>query len=103
MSNLQVAPERFQKITHVAVVRNGVAYSLPAPNRHHNVLWSMPPKVRDADDETESRDVQGFLLEDGTFVDRKEAYIIATGTGQINRRQYPGSYQGDQLFSEDLW
>lgn len=41
-------------ITHVAVKYGDTVYSLPPPNRHHNVLWTMPPgKAR--------RGVQGFL------------------------------------------
>ena len=47
------------------------------------------------------RDVQGFLDEDGKFLNRKEAFTLATESGQIRRR--PGGYDGPELYSEDLW
>lgn len=87
-----------QKITHVAVRRNGRTYSLPAPNRHHDVLWSIPKW-----DTKEERDIQGFLDDQGNFLTRSEAFVLATQTGQINRRKHEGSYDGTDLYSEDLW
>lgn len=82
-------------ITHVAIVRNGVVYSLPKPNRHHNVFFIMAPRSK------EDKDIQGFVDDAGKFLTRKEAFIIATESGQINRRE--GGYDGPLLFSEDLW
>jgi hypothetical protein len=48
-------------------------------------------------------DVQGFLDANGVFLTRGQAYEVAVQTGQINRREGPGHYQGPLLFSEDLW
>lgn len=83
-------------ITHVAIMRHGVIYSLPKPNRHHNVFAIMPKH-----EDREKHDIQGFLDESGRFLTRDEAYILAKSSGQLNRR--PGGYDGNLLFSEDLW
>jgi hypothetical protein len=48
------------------------------------------------------KDEQGFLNEKFEFLDRKTAYIEAEQCGQLLPRQV-GSYNGDELFSEDLW
>lgn len=84
-------------ITHVAIIRDGIVYELPKPNRHHHVFLTMPKK------EDDGKDIEGFVDNTGKFLTRKEAYIIAKETGQLNRRKGPGMYDGDLLFSEDLW
>lgn len=45
---------------------------------------------------------QGFLNRSGEFLDRKAAYTEAEKCGQLLPRPV-GGYQGDELFSEDLW
>lgn len=87
-----------QRITHVAVRYAGKVWSLPAPNRHHNVLRMI---VAETGDGIRGPDEQGFLDESGRFLRRAQAYLVACRTGQINRR--PGGYQGTDLYSEDLW
>ena len=42
---------------------------------------------------------QGFILDDGDFVDRKVALTIAKANGQYKL----GSWTRSQLFSEDVW
>jgi hypothetical protein len=86
------------QITHVAIQYAGKTYSLPAPNRHHNVI-----RMIAAENGVGIRgpDKQGFLDETGKFLNRKDAMLIAQATGQLNRR--PGGYNGDDLYSEDLW
>ena len=81
-------------ITHVAIIRDGIIYSLPKPNRHHNIFAIMPPLDEDGD-------IEGFIDNNGKFLNRDEAYMVAINFGQINRR--PGGYNGPKLFSEDLW
>ncbi len=87
-------------ITHVAVKTGEKNWSLPKPNRHHNILREMYESgvSRDYANETE-----GFLDEDGNFLNRSEAYLLAVSTGQINRRTGDQYYQGKELYSEDLW
>lgn len=89
---------RGPQITHVAIIGVGKIYSLPAPGRHHDIIRYMSSAHGFAD---LGENTQGFLDENGKFLDRFEAYDLACKTGQINRR--PGGYDGPQLFSEDLW
>ena len=84
-----------KQITHVAIKYNGTIYSLPAPNRHHNVIQMIGGVY--------GNDVQGFLDDSGEFLTRKEAYVLAVQNGQINRLKGDQYYQGDELYSEDLW
>lgn len=88
------------KITHVAVKAKDVVHSLPAPNRHHDVLRTMKEDAN----RDHGNEVQGFVDEAGRFLNRREAYELAVSTGQIDRSRHPpNSYDGDELFSEDLW
>jgi hypothetical protein len=41
---------------------------------------------------------QGFILEDGTYVDRKQAAQIALESGQVQKLGY-----NDSILSEELW
>lgn len=87
------ALENPQQITHVALKDGKKVYSLPAPNRHHHVIGMIGG--------THGQEVQGFLDANGTFLNRKQAFVVAQMTGQLKRGT--DGYQGDQLFSEDLW
>jgi len=77
---------------------------MPQPARHHNIIQH---RLMDfySDDENE----EGFLTDSGIFLGRKEAYRHAINCGQGTPRRdailatgYP-AYNGDELFSEDLW
>jgi len=83
------------QITHVAIKYNGTTYSLPSPNRHHNVIRMIGGVY--------GNDTQGFLDDSGEFLTRKEAYVLAVQNGQINRLKGDQYYQGEELYSEDLW
>lgn len=83
------------RITHVAVKYQGVVYSLPAPNRHHHVI-RMIGGINGPDE-------QGFLDNNGNFLTRRQAMLLARGNGQLKRREGPEHYQGPELYSEDLW
>lgn len=89
------ALEEPQQITHVAIKYANKVFSLPPPNRHHDVIRMIGG--------ISGPDVQGFLDANGVFLNRKQAFEVATQTGQIKRPDTPGTYQGPQLFSEDLW
>ena len=85
------------KITHVALKAldgptEGSVISLPEPSRHHHIFGML------MDDELKVYYEQGFLLEDGEFVDREAAAKIAIESGQVERLIAPPN-----LFSEDLW
>lgn len=83
-------------IIGVAVRFKDVCYGLPKPNRHSHCF--SVARAAGITNPTNRADDQGFYLEDGTFLTRKEAFIHATKTKQIinpEAREY--------LFSEDLW
>jgi hypothetical protein len=46
----------------------------------------------------EERDIQGFVTDEGRFVDRLEGAAIALAAGQIAALKWP-----PDLYSEDLW
>jgi hypothetical protein len=74
-------------------------FTLPAPARHFHCIRAMA--AAGEDDPCGPGHTQGFVLDDGRFVDRKEAGRIADANGQAHRTV--GSRVGGMLFSEDLW
>lgn len=84
-------------ITHVAIKREGIIYSLPRPARHHDVIRHMvdehgvPPPIGSE---------QGFLDDSGTFLNRMQAGQHALMCGQIEKLK---CLMKDELYSEDLW
>lgn len=99
------------KLTHVAIRANGIVYSLPAPNRHHHILWILAkrkglPNVPSVDDEhllveraEEGSESQGFLDELGQYLNRQDAEDNAFHNNQVKN----GKLIGGPLTSEDLW
>lgn len=85
------------KITHVAIRYMGTIYSLPAPNRHHHVIWHIA-EVTGAD-HVDAND-QGFLDETGVYLNRKQALVAALVNNQVKD---PSKIRMKMLFSEDLW
>lgn len=83
------------KITHVAIIYDNITYGLPAPNRHHDVIRQIGGIYGPHE--------EGFILEDGSFVNREQAYQIAKESGQLKRIISPTNYNGPELYSEDLW
>lgn len=86
------------KIVAAAVKKGEEVYSLPPPARHHDILQHMATLGL----KQEADDTQGFLTDLGRFVRRKPAFYIAEAAGQLIRPKQ-GGYQGDELYSEDLW
>jgi hypothetical protein len=89
----------YADITHVAIKYDDVIYSLLRPNRHHNVI-RLIASINSVGIGGPS--IEGFLDENGEFLNRRGAYIRAQRTGQIIRPKQ-GGYQGGDLYSEDLW
>lgn len=99
------------KLTHVAIRSGGIVYSLPAPHRHHHILWILSKRrgnegAPDVPDEhlfvetpSPGMDSQGFLDAAGNYLTRKEAEPVAFANGQVKR----GKLIGGPLTSEDLW
>lgn len=87
-----------QQITHVAISYAGRIWSLPAPNRHHDVIRLIAKETGAGMYGPHS---EGFLTENGTYLDRRSARWLAASTGQFKRAA--GGTQSEELFSEDLW
>lgn len=88
------------RITHVAIRFRGVVHSLPAPNRHHHIIWKIvreDPSVETVDAREED---QGFLDEAGRYLNRKQALVSALVNGQVRD---PSAVRGGVLYSEDVW
>lgn len=85
-------------ITHVAIIYKGKTHSLPCPNRHHHVIRAIAAENGIG---IKGPDIQGFLDSDGEFLTRKQAFLLASENGQLNR--IPHQYCGNELYSEDIW
>ena len=85
------------RITHVAIRFENRVYSLPAPNRHHHVIWEI---VRLTGVDSVDNDVQGFLDDTGRFLTRRQALLSAREHGQLKD---PANVRMNMLFSEDVW
>lgn len=88
-----------KQIVGVSIIYDGVMHQLPRPNRHPHVIQKI---YEENGVGIAGPDEQGFVLDDGTFIGRRDALILAKQNGQLLPRS-PGQYQGDKLFSEDLW
>ncbi len=84
-----------ETIERAAIRYKKVAYSVPRPGRHHDVIHLLsksgvgPDQMHD----------QGFVTSTGRFVDRIEGLAIATAANQIKEKTFPTT----ELFSEDIW
>lgn len=91
-----------RKIVAAAIKQDGAICSVPRPGRHHDVIRAMAragvpiPIVGK----------QGFLTNDGLFVDRVEANRIAVMAEQTLPSPcngLPFETVGRELYSEDVW
>lgn len=72
-------------------------FSVPRPGRHSDVISAMSTMGAGAHVE---RARQGFLLSDGYFARRSEAWCVARRAGQIIKRV---GGDGENLYSENVW
>ena len=84
-------------IERAAIMYEGVCYHLPSPYRHHDVIRDI---ARQNGVGIRGGDVQGFLDNRGTFVNREEALAIALAARQVLDIK---NIRAGELFSEDLW
>jgi hypothetical protein len=86
-------------VTHAAIRFRGITYSLPRPNRHHNVIWDIVEKtgVKTVDSRN---DDQGFLDNHGNYLTRRQALRVARAAGQLKP---DAQIRCGLLFSEDVW
>jgi hypothetical protein len=87
-------------ITHVAIRFQDKVWSLPAPNRHHDVIRHIVKEtgVKSVD---VREDDQGFLVNGAIYYRRKPALSYALKHGQC-KPDCLGRTLG-RLFSEDVW
>jgi hypothetical protein len=93
MPHIEPKPQR--GIVAAACQLEGLTFSVPAPARHHDVLWAMDTMGIQVGFAT-----QGFLDHRGVFCGRKTAMIIAQQWGQISKEEFE---DGGDLYSEHLW
>lgn len=82
-------------IVAAAILQGGKVYFCDRPCRHHHVIWA---KCQLDGRGFNASQIQGFLTNDGRFLNRQEARTIAMANGQC-----PKPFHRTDLFSEDLW
>lgn len=95
---------------HKPEIKDFIAF-VPPPGRHHNVIGGLWYQFYGTDDvmvnprkgHSYTGEVQGFLTDKGEFLNRREAFLHVKACGQRMIREMGKGYQGDELFSEDLW
>lgn len=94
-------------IVAAAIRWEGLIISVPRPGRHGEIINMTWRYLKD-----DFQEHQGFLTDDGRFLGRKEAFILAKengqyrtnlGTGHYAYGSGPGAEERGILFSEDLW
>jgi hypothetical protein len=87
------------RVVAAAIRWNGKVHTLPPPARHHDII-RMIAETRREDRRACLEGDQGFVDEDGNFLNRYEAKAVAEQNGQILQNGAPIL---PQLFSENLW
>lgn len=87
-------------ITHVAIRFQGEVYSLPNPNRHHDVVRHIVEVTGATQVNTHGED-QGFLDAHGRYLNRKQALVSAQLNEQVKDACL--SVKLGELYSEDIW
>lgn len=75
---------------------DGEVYTAPRPARHHTLISRMAKSLSHPIPITGK---QGFILEDGTFLDRRMSKLHAIANHQLLDR----ASLSNELFSEDVW
>ena len=89
---------RSPMITHVAIRFQGRVWSLPKPNRHHDVIRHIVHET-DVDTVDAHGSDQGFLAETGEYMTRWQALRYAIHCGKVPKEKLARR----ELFSEDVW
>lgn len=94
-------------IVAAAIKINDLILTMPKPARHPDILRQIGRLYAPEDRPPRSfeQEMQGFITDKGIFLNRRDAYLHAMQCGQGTpcRRRLPHDYDGDELFSEDLW
>lgn len=85
-------------IKQAAIKIGNDIHTLPRPARHHDIIRALATEILLP---TPIGGTQGFILDDGTFVNRVDALNVAIKSGQVKLENCHAPKTG--LFSEDLW
>ena len=94
-------------IVAAAIEYKGLIFTKPRPNRHHSIIQQLNYYV-DIDFDWDKVE-QGFIDHMGVFYTREAAYKHCQLIGQPLVRRIAllesgkNVYNGEELFSEDLW
>ena len=83
------------KLEPTSVDLTPITISAVRPARHHHILDTTSRLSAAITFDGE----QGFLTNEGQFLNREDAFALAKSNGQL----LPGTLGGRELFSEDLW
>lgn len=86
-------------VVAAAIKIGDLILSVPRPGRHHDVIRL----AVEAGLPTPITGEQGFVDNDGRFLDRKQAMVVAMRAEQPIIREDAHTFVGGSLFSEDLW
>ena len=76
-------------------------WSVPAPGRHHNVIWLMRDMGISVGRISHSE--EGFVTDADEFVSRADALDIARAAGQLVEEHKDLAEQLGELYSEFVW
>lgn len=86
------------KVLSAAVKVHGIVYAVPVPQRHNHAIKAAALAGHASPKNPVTQRMQGFMLSDGSFADRKTSLAAAVLSGQL-----PYDPERTELFSEDLW
>jgi len=84
-----------ERIETAAIQYLELVFTMPRPNRHHNILH----KMTDLGMTKAAHEFQGFFTSFGRYVDRVEGLKIAIEANQIKTK----NGNPEVLYSEDIW
>lgn len=91
-----IAASRDRYVLASAIVYSRRVWTLPAPCRHHDIIEAIYNSNGKGVDGTE---LQGFVDNNGAFLTREQAFVLARSVGQLVDSRTPGPI----LFSEEVW
>jgi len=84
-------------IDKAAILIDGVIYSTERPGRHYTIIKQL---IEEKNFKSPIKGIQGFVTNNGRFLNRKEALELAVKNNQVELKNCINKFN---LFSEDLW
>ena len=76
-----------------------LVFTMPRPARHGDITATVYLLNQGATIDAE----QGFITDDGVFLNRRDAFIHAVANAQPWRADRGNRFNATELYSEDLW